>query len=429
MARNLSPVLTDKVSVIFPARHCSGLCSDLPHFYWTDAHISTVNLSDVTLTDPEIVEQPLGTIDTTWTVRDTCQALYTTAAGSPSNLTQLNQLAAQIAQDYYDWRSVNFDVVYNGVAPVDPCALIDLIEFRYDKTDSTTRVQSAPWTGEPTEYQHMDPGVSSSGCQGYDRYPGMLIEMVVDSNASATQGVLSLEDGRLVMRYESLINMSPCGTTVAFSGTLLGCTTPGVPGTITITSGMTTLYSGSTNSTGFYSGTVTIASDTSVVITGTPTSARLAASTITRTLHVAGGNTNLNLPAVAASGYRCTATCNYPIGDNLTFTQVGGSCAGHLYTSGTLAAGVPAGFTPSASVGYWSGTTTYTDASTGFVYDHFIFSSNNIGTLQFSVWSATHGTQFIANPFANPCPTLTLTFSSSMTCGSFGSRTTGTIFE
>jgi hypothetical protein len=75
----------------------------------------------------------------------------------PSNKTALDALAKQISQDFYDFRSWSLDIVYNGIAAVEPNALYDCVEFRYDAVDCWTRVTSQPWNGEPQEYQHFDP--------------------------------------------------------------------------------------------------------------------------------------------------------------------------------------------------------------------------------------------------------------------------------
>src|SRR4051812_14507492 len=127
MPRDLSPILPESIDVWYVARQCSGLCSDTPDFYFPKTYVSTVHLSSVAFTDPGINPRPLGVPGTTRTIRDTAHALFTTAAGTPSNLAALTNLSNRIARDLYDWASVNADVVLNGINVVTPCGINDVI--------------------------------------------------------------------------------------------------------------------------------------------------------------------------------------------------------------------------------------------------------------------------------------------------------------
>lgn len=120
----------------------------------------TTNLSTIVLTDPDAT-QPLGIPGTKQIFMDTAVGLFAAGGTTPTNSTALTALAKQISQDFYDWRSESFDTVLNGICAVVPNGLIDVIEWRYDASDVTTRIQSAPWNGEAQEQNHYDPATAS----------------------------------------------------------------------------------------------------------------------------------------------------------------------------------------------------------------------------------------------------------------------------
>lgn len=158
MASDLSPLLPAQLNVYFRGRRCSGNPSDTTPAWYT----STVSLSSITFTDTGVSPKPLGVSGTTAIVHDAAVALYTAGGSTPTNKTALDNLAKQIAQNFYDYRSQSFDLVYNGIVNPLPNGLIDVAEFCYTAEDQWTRVQSAAWSGDPEEYQHQDPSVS--GC-------------------------------------------------------------------------------------------------------------------------------------------------------------------------------------------------------------------------------------------------------------------------
>lgn len=206
--RDLAPALPAKVQLIYPVRQCSGVPSD----GYPKRYVSTVNLSDITLTDISVTPQPLGITGTTKTFRDTALALYSTAGGPASNKATLDALAKQTATDFFDWQSQSFDIVYNGVAAVPPNALVDLLELCYSIDDLRTRIQSQSWSSEVETLQRQDPAISA--CHADDRNPGVLLDVPGAASGSSMQAVLALEDGRLTLAYDNT-------TTLACS-----CTTP-----------------------------------------------------------------------------------------------------------------------------------------------------------------------------------------------------------
>lgn len=230
--KDLSPALPAKFTAVFPARRCAGNPDNgTPRNYSKD-----VLLSGLTFTDTNITPVPLGTSGTTWTFRDTALALYSTPGGPPSNQAAIDALAKQLAQDAIDFLSQSFDIVYNGVAAVPPNALVDILELDYGPDDLTTRIRSAPFNGAPVEYQHWDSSIS--GCQADDRSPGLLVDIPGAGSGSSMQGVLSLEDGRLVMTYDNLASIG-CGCNAVTSCAQIcilvaGCTDPVVGSTVTV---------------------------------------------------------------------------------------------------------------------------------------------------------------------------------------------------
>jgi len=159
MARDLSPILPQKCVTVFRGRRCSGAPSDsVAAFYKVTVTIG----HEIGTTDPDIEPEPPGTAGSTHIFHDTCLALFTVGNPTPTNSNALNNVAAQLGQDFIDYRSESFDIVLNGICAMGECGLYDVIEWRYDGQDQTTRVQSQPLGGEPEEFQHQDGAIS--GC-------------------------------------------------------------------------------------------------------------------------------------------------------------------------------------------------------------------------------------------------------------------------
>lgn len=59
---------------------------------------------------------------------------------SPNNLNQLIQYANQAAFDWYRWQLLDLDVVYSGIASINPTAAYEVIEWTYRKDMVKTRV-------------------------------------------------------------------------------------------------------------------------------------------------------------------------------------------------------------------------------------------------------------------------------------------------
>jgi hypothetical protein len=151
-----SPLFPATTTTVFRSRRCSGLPNDvIPAFY-----VKTTPLSSVTLTNPDTPDDLTGVVGASQVFMDTAVALFAPGGGAPTNQVTLDALAKQIATAFYDWRSWSQDTVFNGIAAIEPTALWDCIEFRYDAVDSFTRVQSQPFNGETQELQHFDPATA-----------------------------------------------------------------------------------------------------------------------------------------------------------------------------------------------------------------------------------------------------------------------------
>src|SRR5689334_13985513 len=98
MPQDFSPLFPAHFAVVYRARRCSGAPSD----GFPTSYTSTVDLADITLTDTAIQDMPEGVPGTTHTVRSTALALYSVAAGPATNKSALDDLARQLAQDWYD---------------------------------------------------------------------------------------------------------------------------------------------------------------------------------------------------------------------------------------------------------------------------------------------------------------------------------------
>lgn len=162
MPRDQAAVLPGTVQVRFRPYPCGELAwDDLPTTFTL-----TTKLADVgSGSDPDNESggdnggnSPLGPgSEATHSIRDTCHAIFTAAGGEPNNLAALQALTDQIGLDFWRWRSVAFDRVYNGVVTPTPDGLIDTLTWTYRADDCSTRVCSAPIGGEVGVMEHSDP--------------------------------------------------------------------------------------------------------------------------------------------------------------------------------------------------------------------------------------------------------------------------------
>jgi hypothetical protein len=68
---------------------------------------------------------------------------------TPPNLAELTALASQMALDWCLWGLAPHDVSFAGVAPWQPDGLTDLVEWRQEGEDISTRARRGPWGSTP----------------------------------------------------------------------------------------------------------------------------------------------------------------------------------------------------------------------------------------------------------------------------------------
>jgi hypothetical protein len=171
------------------------------------------------------------------------------------------------------------------------------------------------------------------------------------------------------------------------SGTLSGCTTAGIPGTVIVTDALANVLGTFTASSGgAWSGSVYLAANAMLTFSATPTSLRFAATAISRAITAGASNVGINIAATAAAGYACTKACPYPLKTTLTLTSTG-TCSGIAYPSDTLTYHALPAWLVSLGIPFgWLGSTTY-NATYGAVTAtwNYLFFVNSLGQLKLSV--------------------------------------------
>jgi hypothetical protein len=257
MSTGLSSILPQQAVVVFRTRRCSGVPSDV----WPSLYTSTVPINQ---------GNQAGFVGSK-IFHDTALALYNPPGSNPTNKSSLDDLAQQIASDWYNWISQQYDIVYDGIAAPDAIGLNDVIEFSYRKTDVKTRVSTHPYNIDPEELMHADPANAvcvDSGTLVVTKEP--FIEAFVPglTQPSATscttfslaKALVGIVDGRLQENYIGYDTVANC-CTAQICVTAGVCTTgsqfisiypdqPNIP--IFIVSGSHIVASGATNTSGFY---------------------------------------------------------------------------------------------------------------------------------------------------------------------------------
>lgn len=72
-------------------------------------------------------------------------AAYVGAGVTPSNQTELDAMAGQMATDWYRWQLGKANVAFNGTVSFVPCGLVDAIEWDWDQPRPRTSVYRAPF--------------------------------------------------------------------------------------------------------------------------------------------------------------------------------------------------------------------------------------------------------------------------------------------
>lgn len=108
------------VAVVFPKIQCGLVTGD----YDTP---KTVSLTSLALTEFTGVTGTIGTK----TFHDSCVADYTGGVGTPTNDTELTNLAKQLATDYYLWNRQLVDQKWDGIVAFDPEGFSAAYEWTY----------------------------------------------------------------------------------------------------------------------------------------------------------------------------------------------------------------------------------------------------------------------------------------------------------
>ncbi len=206
MARDQSPVLPGTVAVRFTPWLCDttgGDWSQVPTSYSVSTSLSNASLDAATAQ---------GTTQT-WTVRDTCHAIFSAKGkGDPTNKTVLQTLADQIGLDRWNWRTVAFDRSYNGIVAPPPDGTIDAVTWTYRGDECSTRISSVPVGAEVDRLAHMDVLDDCDGCV-----------TVFPETAKQAGGTVTLPRAKLCLQGGELV------TRPIQPDTFAGCCTPAGP--------------------------------------------------------------------------------------------------------------------------------------------------------------------------------------------------------
>jgi hypothetical protein len=177
-------------------------------------YVSTVNLSDLTFPIP-IVNGGIPTGKGVLPLKDTALALFHVGVTDPTNKATLDNLSKQIAQDYTNWQSCEFDQTLNGILSITPsgCGILDLIEWTLTQETPQTRIITSPYHYFPEEFQHND-GQDNATCvdvtgsaSGYvvSQAPCISVYGPLAKCVTGTIHIprykICLEDGRLFQTY------------------------------------------------------------------------------------------------------------------------------------------------------------------------------------------------------------------------------------
>lgn len=154
--------------------------------------------------------------------QDSAVALFTPPATTPTNQATLDALATRIATDYYSWRTIAFDAVYNGVLNVAPNGLYDWVVIDNNPFEVATRLRTPPYDVAAEESAHFDSSILSCSAT-LSPVPGVVMfappswqdETPTGSAAPGTTTLsiydMELRDGRLMNLFlESAVYDCSC---------------------------------------------------------------------------------------------------------------------------------------------------------------------------------------------------------------------------
>ena len=151
--RDRTPALPAAIELYAKPWPCSPVTYDkIPKEYYVTSRLADSNIQDADASN--VAEHGSGTVG----FFDTFHAVYLTAGmGAPSNKVKLQNLSDQLAKDFWGWRLVAFDTVYNGIIAPDLDGHTDEATWTYTADRCETRVKTAPWDDFPESFNHSDP--------------------------------------------------------------------------------------------------------------------------------------------------------------------------------------------------------------------------------------------------------------------------------
>lgn len=222
-------VLPGSITVCFPVKRCSGDASNDQGNETTPGQYYSITIPASAIPAVNYITSPFN-----YQIIDTACALYSypyTAPTNPTNQATLQALATQIATDFYNWGSIQFDAVYNDVLGTVPNGLYDYIIIDNTPHEQSTRIKTAPYNSQPELLNHYDPATALScsytatPCIYYYGPPAFC-----DSSGALnlTRYQICLLDGRTWSYYVSTDAVGSTGT-VSTNNSVPGTPTPLTP--------------------------------------------------------------------------------------------------------------------------------------------------------------------------------------------------------
>ena len=145
---DLAAITPYQVQVTFP-KIVDGV--DQPTQLW----VETVVLTSLGLTEYTNIVGLKTPALTTKTFHANARANIVSPGPTPTNQTELTNLAKQIATDFYLYRLGYLDRKYANIIAWDMEGLSDSVEWTYRLDEVSTRIQRPPWNDLTEELQHL----------------------------------------------------------------------------------------------------------------------------------------------------------------------------------------------------------------------------------------------------------------------------------
>ncbi len=167
-----------------------------------------------------------------------------TGGGSPANVTELTNLAAQISQDFFLWRLSAADVALMGICPYTPEGLSDFVEWLHRDGDAQCRTHV-----HPGQRQDWTDSLNHYGTYGSlpPPIPAMQVGDLTVTKSLTVSGTLNITPVKITISGNTNNLVIPTGTyfNVTVTGgnwNITGITAPLYAQTIYLTNISTTNY-------------------------------------------------------------------------------------------------------------------------------------------------------------------------------------------